>query len=203
MDGTQFEEVSQFRYLGDILEGNGGCEIAVSRRLRAGWVKFRELAGVVAAKDIPHHLKGLIYKTCIRPVALYGCETWPMRIEEEKRLQRMERKMLRWMAGDKKMEEQEFRKLLGVEDLAMVMRKSRLRWLGHVERREEEAWIKKIQKLDVQGGSRPKGRPRMSWSQVIERDLRAWKMKREEATDRKRWRERLSDAMREVDPQVL
>ena len=40
-----------------------------------------------------------------------------MRIEEEKRLQRMESKMLRWMAGDKKMEEQEFRKLLGVEDL--------------------------------------------------------------------------------------
>ena len=158
-----------------------------------------KLAGVVVAKDIPHHLKGLIYKTCTRPVALYGCETWPMRIEEEKRL---ERKMLRWMAGDKKIEEQEFRKLFGVEDLAMVMRKSRLRWLGHVER-EEEAWIKKIQKLDVQGGSRPKGRPRMSWSQVIERDLRAREMNREEATDQKRWRERLSDAMREVDPQFL
>ena len=90
VDGTQFEVVSQFRYLGDMLEENGGCEVAVSRRLRAGWAKFRELAGVVAAKDIPHHLKGFIYQVCtsIRPVSLYGCETWPLRLEDEKRLQR-------------------------------------------------------------------------------------------------------------------
>ena len=98
------------------------------------------------------------------------------------------------------MEEQELRKCLGVDDVAMVMRKTRLRWFGHVERRDEEAWIKKIRRLEVQGGSRPKGRPRMSWSQVIERDLRAWRMKTEEAGDRKGWRDKLNIVMREVNP---
>ena len=113
-------------------------------------------------------------------------------------MQRKERKMLRWMGGDKKMEEQELRKWLGVDDVAMVMRKNKLRWFGHVERSEEEVWINKIRKLDVQGRSRPKGRPLMSWSQVIERDLRAWRMTREGTADRKKWREKLKTIMREV-----
>jgi len=79
-----------------MLEESGGCEVAVSRRIRTGWAKFRELAGVLLAKDIPRYLKDSVYKACVRPIALYGCDTWPLRIDEEKRLQRMERKMLRW-----------------------------------------------------------------------------------------------------------
>ena len=189
VDGMRYEVVTNFCYLGDVLDEGGGCAVAVSRRIRAGWSKFRELSGVVLAKDIPNHLKGFVYKTYIRPVAIYGCESWPMRAEEEKRLQRMERKMLRWMVREE-MEEDEFRRRLGVEDVAIAMRRNRLRWFGHVERREDTSWLKKVRQVEVRG-SRPKGRPRLTWSQVIERDLHEWRMKKEDAKDRDTWRRSL------------
>ncbi len=187
LDGVRYDVANNFCYLGDVLDGSGGCVVAVNRRLKAGWAKFKELAGVVMAKDIPNHLKGLVYKTCIRPVAIYGSETWPLKVEEERRLQRMERKMLRWMVCED-VEEDEARKKLKVEDdVAVVMRRNRLRWFGHVERRQDSSWLRKVRELEV-GGSRPKGRPQQSWSRVIDRDLREWRMKKDDTRDREKWR---------------
>ena len=43
--------------------------------------------------------KGIIYTTCIRPLMLYGNETWPTKIEDIRKIQRCEMRMLRWMTG--------------------------------------------------------------------------------------------------------
>ena len=161
-DCVRYEVADNFCYLGDVLDGSGGCVVAVNRRMKAGWAKFTELAGVVMAKDIPNYLKGLVYKTCIRPVTIYGCETWPLRVEEERRLQRMERKMLRWMVREDVVEVEIRRRLKVEDDVAVVMRRNRLRWFGHVERRQDSSWLRKVRELEV-GGSRPKGRPQQSW----------------------------------------
>ena len=104
--------------------------------------------------------------------------------------------MLRWMMGGR-MGAQEARKSLGVEEIPAVMRAQRLRWLGHVERRDKEAWVRKIQSLDC-GGKRPRGRPRMTWRSVVEQDLRSWRMRLVDANDRDRWRSMLKSAMRKV-----
>ena len=36
------ESVKEFSYLGDRVTVDGGCEAAVTARVRFGWVKFRE-----------------------------------------------------------------------------------------------------------------------------------------------------------------
>ena len=87
-------------------------------------------------------------------------------------------------------EEVEVRRRLGVEDVAITMRRNRLRWFGHVERRGDASWLKKVRQVEVRG-NRPKGRPRLTWSRVIERDLREWKLKKEDAKDRTAWRRSL------------
>ena len=38
----EVETVKGFCYLGDRLNANGGCETAVTARVRIGWMKFRE-----------------------------------------------------------------------------------------------------------------------------------------------------------------
>ena len=43
--------------------------------------------------------KGIIYTTCITPAMLYGSETWPTKIEDIRKMQRSEMRMLRWMTG--------------------------------------------------------------------------------------------------------
>ena len=41
--GEMYECVKSFCYLGDTLDGDGGAYLAVTPRIRNGWMKFREL----------------------------------------------------------------------------------------------------------------------------------------------------------------
>ena len=63
-----------------------------------------------------------------------------MRAEELWRLERAERMMIRWMCGvtlkDRCKSEEFKRKRLDIEDVADVVRRSRLGWFGHLERKD-------------------------------------------------------------------
>jgi len=37
-------------------------------------------------------------------------------------------------------------------------------------------------------GSRPRGRPKMTWREVVQKDCQARKLNREDAMDRSRWK---------------
>ena len=63
------------------------------------------------------------------------------------------------------------RSMLAIDDIAEVMRRNRLRWFGHVERRDELCWIKIIGTLQVDGDG-VKGRPRKRWREVLKEDMR-------------------------------
>ena len=91
--------------------------------------------------------KGIIYTTCIRPVMLYGSETWPTKIDDIRKIQKSEMRMLRWMTGvslSERKSNEWVRNMLAIDDIGEVMRRNRLRWFGHVERRDELCWIKRI-----------------------------------------------------------
>ena len=81
-------------------------------------------------------------------------ETWAVKAENELRLERTEMQMVRWMCGAKlrdRMKNDELRKRLGIESIKEVIKRGRLRWRGHVERREESNWLRRCMKLEVQG----------------------------------------------------
>ena len=70
---------------------------------------------------------------------MYASETWAVRLEEEQRMERNENVMLRWMCEDTfrdMVPMVELRRRLGIEGVVDVMRRDRLRWFGHVERKE-------------------------------------------------------------------
>ena len=64
-----------FCYLGDRVNANGGCEAAVTARARIGWVKFKECGELLNSKRFLLKMKGMIYRSCVRLVMLYGSET--------------------------------------------------------------------------------------------------------------------------------
>jgi len=54
---------------------------------------------------------------------------------------------------------------LGFDDIISVLQQNRLRWYGHVMRKEDNDWVQKCMKYEVEG-ARPRGRPnkgRMPW----------------------------------------
>jgi len=70
---------------------------------------------------------------------------------------------------------------------ALVLQQNRLRWYGHVLRKDDDDWVKKCMEYEVQG-PRPRGRPKRTWREVVREDCLAHKTGREDAMDRCGWR---------------
>ena len=99
-------------------------------------------------------LKGKIYDACVQRVLVYGSETWAIKAEDLARLRRAERMMVRRMCGvslkDRKRSD-ELLNRLGIECVENKIQRGRLRWFGHVERKEENNWVKKCTRMNVIG----------------------------------------------------
>ena len=65
---------------------------------------------------------------------------------------------------------EELRAWVGIKPIVDVMRQRCLRWFGHIERRENNSWLKKVQILAVDGHS-GRGRPHKTSEHVIMEDL--------------------------------
>ena len=117
------EKVGEFCYLGDKLESGGGANLAVRARIQAAWKKWKELGALLVRKDIPLHVRNSVYKACIRPVFLYGAETWAMTKESERQMDRAEMKMLRWMTNtslEDRIRSDKIRSDMGMESMEEV-----------------------------------------------------------------------------------
>ena len=118
-----------------------GADLSSRTRVRCAWSKFKEHAPILTTRRASLKLKGKIYKACARSVLIYGSETWAVKVEDMKRLQRTEMMMVRWMCGvtlKGRKRNQELLDRLGIECVDDVVRRGRLRWFGHVQRKAEE-----------------------------------------------------------------
>ena len=78
-----------------MLNDTGGMEQAVAARVRAAWMKLRELGGILCTREVSLRMKGVVYKACVHSMLTYGTETWAMKSGMFQRLQATERRMLR------------------------------------------------------------------------------------------------------------
>jgi len=188
--GQNLECVKKFCYLGDMIGAGGGAEEASRTRVRCAWAKFKELAPVLTSRGASLKVKGKVYNACVQRVLVYGSETWPVKIEDMQRLERTERMMVRWMCGvslKDRISSEELNGRLGVEGVADVVRRGRLRWFGHLERKCSEDWVSSCRDLQVSGDTR-KGRGKKTWKECVKNDLRSCGLKAEWAQDRDEWR---------------
>ena len=127
-----------------------------------------------------------MYSSCVQSSMLHGSETWPVRKENEVALQRVEMRMVRWMCGVKLQDgvpSKELRGRLSLDDIISVLQRNRLRWYGHVLRKEDNDWVKKCMEYEVEG-ARPRGRPKKTWRQIVEKDCKARGLNRQEGESR-------------------
>ncbi|RUS81963.1 hypothetical protein EGW08_010278 [Elysia chlorotica] len=194
----KLDVVASFCYLGDMLSAAGGCDLATTTRVKTAWKKFKELLPVLLSRHLSYKTRGHVYSTCVQSAMLHASETWPLTKPNLQRLQRNDRAMIRQICNVKPEDvattrSNELLTLLGLEDLNLILKERRLRWYGHVER--SSGAIKTA--LDMQvTGSRGKGRPRMTWKQVTERDRKDWKLSTTDPHDRNTWRSGVRSAMR-------
>ena len=57
---------------------------------------------------------------------------------------------------------------------------------------EDDDWVRKCIEYEVEG-PRPRGRPKRTWREVVEKDCQARKLNEEDAIDRSKWRKLIKD----------
>ena len=98
--------------------------------------------------------------------------------------------MVRWMSNVKvkdRVPSKELRERQGIDDIILILQQNRLRWYGHVLRKKDTDWVKKCMVYEVEG-SRPRGRPKRTWREVVQKNCQACDLNREDAMDRGRWK---------------
>jgi len=121
---------------------------------------------------------------------LHGSETWAISAPTLSRLRRNDRAMIRWMCRAKPQDvcHDTLLAKLEIQDIEVVLRKHRLRWLGHVER--SSSWISRVREYEIEG-KRGRGRPKLTWDELVKRDRTQLGMTKTDPNDRLAWRGRL------------
>jgi len=58
--------------------------------------------------------------------------------------------------------------------VCVVLQQNRLRWYGHMLRKEDNDWVKKCMEYEVES-ARPRGRPKKTRREIVEKDCQAHK----------------------------
>ena len=145
-------------------------------------------------KKVPVKLK--IYKTVIKPTMTYGAECWTMKKKDAMLMNKTEMRMLRWIQGVSLREykrNEEIREAATVQPIATQLMQKRLRWYGHVRRRDESHITRTVLDMEVEGVS-PRGRPKLRYIDTIRSDTEKNGLTDINILDRNDWRVAVSRA---------
>ncbi|KAK3538172.1 hypothetical protein QTP70_032566, partial [Hemibagrus guttatus] len=186
LQGEEVKKVQEFKYLGSTVQSNGECGKEVKKRVQAGWNGWRKVSGVLCDQKISARIKGKVYRTVVRPAMLYGLETVSLKKRQESELEVAELKILRFSLGVTRLDRirnEYIRGTAHVGHLGNKVREARLRWFGHVQRRESEYIGRRM--LDMKlPGRRQRGRPKRRYMDGINEDMKLVGARVEDAEDR-------------------
>ena len=141
------EVVDHYTYLGQIVQlGRSNFEKEVARRIQLGWAAFGKLRDIFSSK-IPQCLKTRVFNQCVLPVITYGSETWSLTAGLLERLRVTQRAMERAMLGVSlrdKIRNTDIRRRTRVTDIARKICKLKWQWAGHIARRTDNRWGRKV-----------------------------------------------------------
>jgi len=95
IDNSTFERVEEFKYLGTILTNQNAIEQEIKSRLRSGNGCYHSVQNLLSSRLLSKNLKIKIYRIIRLHVVLYGCETWSLTLQEERKLSVFDNMVLR------------------------------------------------------------------------------------------------------------
>ena len=148
------------------------------------------MSGVLCDRKLSAKVKVKMYKSVLRPTMLYGMETVAVTERQVGKMEVAELKMVRWALGvtrKDKVKNEYMRGTAKIEKLEDKLWNARLRWYGHVKRREEDYVGKRMMEMAVPG-IRKRGRPRRRWMDLVREDMERVGTREGDEVEQMKWR---------------
>ena len=190
MQGEDVAKVEDFKYLGSTVQRNGECGREVKKRVQAGLNGWRRMSGVVYDRRVPARVKGKVYRVAVRPAMLYGLETVALTNRQEADMEVAELKMLRFSLGVTRMDKIRNEYIRGTAQVGRFgekTREARLRWYGHILRKDDGYIGRRMLGMELPG-KRKRGRPKRRFMDVVKEDMAEVEVTEEDTEDRSNWR---------------
>jgi hypothetical protein len=190
--------MSSYKYLGSIVNGDNIIEEEIKTRIIQGNKAYYANQTLFKSKLIAKGLKLHFYRMVIRPVVIYGSETWVLKEAMKQKLLIFERMILRRIFGPSKNMDgswriktnEELNKLIKYKNIVNHIKAQRLGWFGHVYRMENDRLVKRNYNWKPIS-TRMHGRLKNRWEDDVMADLRTQNIKNRIncIQDRKKWKD--------------
>ena len=196
VNGRGIEDVDRFVYLGATVSKEGGGTEDIQNRVVKARGIFLRLKKIWNSHSISRRTKVRLYKTLVKPVLMYGCETWKMNKCDENKIDVFQSRCLRRIfkiRWQERITNKEVLKMAEIENLSEDVRRRRWKFIGHVMRKEPNNDCRTALTWAPEG-RRKRGRPRTTWRRTAEREMekagwRNWSEVQMAAADRDGWRD--------------
>ena len=131
-----------------------------------------------------------MYKVAVRPAMLYGLEAVALTKRQEAEMEVAELKMLRFSLGVTRMGKIRNEYVRGTAQMGRFgekTREARLRWYGHVLRKDDGYIGRRVLRMELPG-KKKWGRPKRRFMDVVKEDMAEVEVTEEDTEDRNNWR---------------
>lgn len=196
----KLERVTTFEFLGSMITEDGKIDAELANRAnKSSRIYYTMNKTILGHKDIDLEVKKKIYNMITLPTITYASESWTLRKKDEIKINAIEMKHLRRMAGKTKWDRvrnEDIREIIKQEPIQRKIKKRQLNWFAHTTRMEPSRIARRLMEAGKPLKKR-RGRPRKKWLDQIEEIAAEKGVTLEEvrtiARDRKRWRNWIRD----------
>ncbi len=189
IEDQTIEMVNKYKYLGQTVQMKDNTQEEVETRIRAGWGAFGRYRDILCDKNISISLRRRVFNQCVIPAITYGSECWTTTKTIEQKLKVTQRSMERQMLNISLRDHiscEKIRAKTGVDDILSTIISAKWRWAGHIARRNDNRWAKRIYEWQPRTGKRRRGRQNTRWrDSLVTAEGITWPRK---ANDRLMWR---------------
>jgi len=188
--------VQKYTYLGANVSNVGGGEEDITNRIHKATVSFIRLKQIWNSNVYSVKTKLKLFRTLVKSVLTYGCETWKINKKDDNKLDTFLFKCLRRILKIRWpyiISNNDILKRTGERRISEEVKIKRWRWIGHVLRMDDNHNCRTALTWKPEGKRRV-GRPRTTWRRTVEGERKelgwsSWNVARTIARDRLNWRE--------------
>lgn len=166
---SKIRQVNEFKYLGSYFTEDGKFDREIEARIQKANAVTYQLSPLLRHPSISMNTKLQLIRSIFIPTLCYQCQTWTLKIDQERKIQTCEMRCLRKAVNKTRLDKvrnTDVRNTIGILPCLEFIEQQRLKWFGHLVRMQYDQPAAQAYNTRYEG-YRSKGRPRKRWIDCV------------------------------------